>query len=647
MSVIRRLRILLAVGLLSIIATSALSEEITYPLPAVYGHATATHNHAKELLVAVPGVVLLLLFTLALMHANRRLRAEIGRRRGVEEQLTKFNSSLCDTQEIAHVGSWEWNIVTGELTWSDEIYRIFGLQPRQFGATYDAFLQRVHPKDRVLVASAVNESVNHDTPYEIIHRLVRPSGELRIVSEHGRVYRDAEGKPLRMLGVIHDITQLKDTEDALRRERDTAQRYLDIAGVILLILNRDGSVKLLNRYGLKLLNYADEQQVVGRNWFIDFVPAPLNHDLFSVFNGLMSGAIPEVEKFVNPVIDSQGESHLISWQYTLLHDDDGMICGLLASGQDITQQRKTEEKLRLTDKVFEYSSEAILITDHENRIVAANAGFINQTGYALQEVLGQNPNILKSGQHDQAFYQQMWQALNDRGQWSGEVWDRRKDGSIYPKWLSINVVRDPETMGILHYIAIFSDLTQRKAAEEEIRYLAHHDPLTDLPNRLYFDERLRQALAKALRHENHVAVLFIDLDRFKPINDTYGHHIGDLLLQEIAHRLAKCVRESDTVARLGGDEFVILLEGIEESISVQRVNERVIREVNREVIIEGHSLSVSASIGISLSPFDGEDPATLMQHADSAMYEAKKHREEHYCYFSSPDQIKKRDADTP
>lgn len=599
------------------------------------------------LAVALPIVALTLLVIATILYWNRRLRREVERRRHVEAQLQLTCRSLSDSQEIAHVGSWEWNIVSGELRWSDEIYRIFGLQPRQFGATYEAFLERLHPDDRERVVAAVNSAVEHDTPYDIVHRLLRPSGELRIVNEQGRVYHDADGRPLRMLGVVHDITSLKVIEESLRRERDTAQRYLDIAGVMLLIVNADERITLINRHGLALLGYESEAQVVGRNWFDDFLAAELREEIRAVFRQLMAGNIQMVEQFINPITTRHGEQRWIAWQNILLRDETGAICAVLSSGQDITEQRRTEERLRLSDKVFAFSSEAILITDHRNRIVTANPGFIEQTGYTQQEVVGHDPKMLSSGRHDAAFYAQMWRALNEQGHWAGEVWDRRKDGSIYPKWLSINVVTEPTSGQLTHYIAIFTDLSVRKAEEERIRYLAHHDALTGLPNRLLLQDRLHQALAKARRSGEPVALLFIDLDRFKPINDTLGHHIGDQLLQEIARRLSHCVRESDTVARLGGDEFVIVLDGVAAVGDIHRVAEKVIAEVARVVEVEGHDLFVTASIGISISTLDGDDGETLLQHADAAMYQAKRQGRCNYQFLTPPEGITTGAANTP
>lgn len=585
-------------------------------------------------LLAVVAIIVALAIIAIVLYANRRLQREVGRRREIEEELQKQSRGLLESQEIAHVGTWEWNIVTGELTWSDEIYRIFGLVPQQFSPTYDAFLERVHPDDRSLVTAAVEQAIQHDSNYGIEHRLVRPNGDIRIVTESGRVYRDESNKPIRMIGVVHDITALKLIEANLRRQRDTAQLYLDIAGVMLLVIGTDECVTLINRHGLAILGYEDDAEVIGRNWFDNFIPAENRKELRGVFSSLMQGQTAQAEQYTNIIVTRHGKERWIAWQNILLRDDNGNIYGVLSSGSDITEQRQIEEKLRLTDKVFEYSSEAILITDRNNRIVTVNRGFTEQTGYELTDVLGKDPKVLSSGRHDREFYREMWMCLNDSGYWAGEVWDRRKDGAIYPKWLSINAVRDPQSGQLTHYIAIFADISQRKAAEERIRHMAHHDALTSLPNRLLLQDRLSQALAKARHDHRQVAVMFIDLDRFKTINDSLGHYVGDLLLQEVAQRLTSCIRASDTVARLGGDEFVIVLESLPSPEEVQRIADTMIHEVSRSLLIEGRELYVTPSIGISLSPADGNDVETLMRNADTAMYQAKNLGGSNYQFFA-------------
>lgn len=290
---------------------------------------------------------------------------------------------------------------------------------------------------------------------------------------------------------------------------------------------------------------------------------------------------------------------------------------------DITKRKNDELSLRLAAAVFENSLDGIIITGRDSRILTVNRVFSEVTGYGREEVLGKDPKFLQSGQHDQVFYQAFWDALTRDGQWQGEIWNKRKNGEIYAEWMNISSVKN-EDGEIVHYIAVFSDITERKRAEDRIIHQAYHDALTNLPNRVLFKDRLEQALAFAhrLKHVN-VAVLFMDLDRFKFINDTLGHDAGDVLLQEVAERLHGCIRAADTVARLGGDEFTVLLPEVEHTDEALLVASKVIDAMKRPFHLAGQELYVTVSIGISMYPKDGADVDTLMKNADAAMYHVK------------------------
>lgn len=289
---------------------------------------------------------------------------------------------------------------------------------------------------------------------------------------------------------------------------------------------------------------------------------------------------------------------------------------------DISSRHEREEAQRLASNVLDTVEEAVLVTDTGNRIVRINPAFTAITGYAAQEVIGQNPNLLSAGKHPPEFYREMWESINGKGLWQGEIWDRRKSGETYIKWLTIKAVRD-ENGVLTHYLGVFSDISERKASEERMKRLAHYDPLTELPNRTLFYDRLQQSISKARRDRGLLALMFIDLDKFKPVNDTYGHAIGDLLLKEVAIRLLDCVRESDTVSRIGGDEFVILLSAIENEQDATFVAGKILHALNEPFKPEGLSLSISSSIGIAIYPEHGDNDLLLTKHADIAMYHAK------------------------
>ena len=289
---------------------------------------------------------------------------------------------------------------------------------------------------------------------------------------------------------------------------------------------------------------------------------------------------------------------------------------------DASEQYERERRLHRAGLVFDHAQEGIMITNDKLEIIEVNPAFTRITGYEEDEVLGENPRILSSGRHGRAFYRQMWEHLRRDGHWEGEIWNRRKNGEIYPEWLSITVARDPRS-GELQYIGVFTDITRLKQSEEELAYLAHHDTLTGLPNRLMFRMRLDHALARARRDGRYVALLFIDLDRFKNLNDTLGHAFGDQILCQVAARLARVIREQDLVARLGGDEFVVLLEDLQDSEASGRVAEALIEVLRQPYTVEEREFFLSASIGISHFPVDGEQPDDLLRAADLALYQAK------------------------
>lgn len=305
---------------------------------------------------------------------------------------------------------------------------------------------------------------------------------------------------------------------------------------------------------------------------------------------------------------------------------------LRARVKNILARKRNERQLRLAAHVFDYSGEAILITDRDNRIIEANPAFARLTGYHADEVRGLNPRILSSGRHSREQYLELWRTVKERGFWQGELWDRHKNGETEPRLVTISTVCNPHGE-IDYHIATFSDIREQKATEERIRRIAYHDALTGLPNRLHLSAALDQALSQAQRQATEVALLFIDMDRFKLINDTLGHHVGDELLVEVAQRLKACVRDSDIVARLGGDEFVVAITGLQEDLGAASVASKILAALGQPYSIANRALHSSPSIGISIYPTDGSDAATLMKHADAAMYHAKELGRNQVQYF--------------
>lgn len=317
-----------------------------------------------------------------------------------------------------------------------------------------------------------------------------------------------------------------------------------------------------------------------------------------------------------------------SWKWILAR---GLVAKRAADGRplrmiglhaDISERKQREEELRLASTVFNLADEAMVVSNPKNQILSVNPAFTAITGYAPEEAIGRNPNMLSARTHTKEFYRELWSKLIETGSWSGEIINRKKSGETYVEWLSIKRVLNDKGE-LTHNVAVFSDITARKATEERMHHLALHDALTDLPNRALLTERLEQAIVHARRDRARLGLMYFDLDNFKPINDNFGHAVGDLLLKEVARRVVGCVRESDTVARLGGDEFVVLLPRLENDTDVLMVAEKIRVALGEAFIFAGDTLEISASIGVAIYPEHGGDEKTLTHNADAAMYQAK------------------------
>ncbi len=306
--------------------------------------------------------------------------------------------------------------------------------------------------------------------------------------------------------------------------------------------------------------------------------------------------------------------------------------GKMLGSMKTSEQKETSAQLYAS--IMKHRLKGIMIIDLAGKIKVVNEAFSKITGYAEKEVIGKNPTFLYSGRQGEHFYKKMWHHLSADGEWQGEIWNRRKNGTIYPEWLSISGIRD-ETGKIGHYVAIFSDITERKLSEERLVYLAHHDILTDLPNRRLLEERLAQSIKQAERKQQKLAILSIDLDQFKQINEAFGRPIGDELLITVADRLKSTVRDSDTISRLSGDTFAILLTESSEIEHTATIAQKILHLLSKPISLDRHQpIAISGSIGISLYPSDGTDSKTLFTHADQAMRRVKKRGRNGYQFYS-------------
>ncbi len=414
-----------------------------------------------------------------------------------------------------------------------------------------------------------------------------------------------------------DVTDVVRTQTALFDSEQRLHALMDKTTVLFAMRNLAGQYLYANRRFVDYFGLADKK-VIGEDDFALFGSSLASAIWGATIESMRTNSHVSMEH----MLAHDGQKRYIRAVYQALRDDQGKPVALIFEAEDITASRHAEDQLRITAKVFDQAGEAIVVTDADGLIQTANHAFTRITGYEAGEAVGEPiGKLLRSGRHSAEFYENMWQRLNSVGFWQGEIWNKRKNSEIFPEWLTINRVDDGHGK-VEHYVAVFSDITDIKNAQRKAEYLATHDPLTRLPNRSLFQDRLRQALAHARRHGHRVALMFIDLDNFKGINDTLGHDVGDELLKMASLRLQEVVRDIDTVARLGGDEFTAILTECNAE-GADLVARRVVAELAGAFEVSGRQLFVSASVGIAFYPEDGKDSNTLIKAADTAMYRAK------------------------
>jgi len=797
----------------------------------------------------------------------------LEKQNAMHQALLRSEDRFIRSQRFANIGSWDWNVQTGDLHWSERIAPLFGYPIGELETTYENFLAAVHDEDRQNVIDAVNACVEQGAAYEIEHRVVWPDGTIRWVLERGDVTRDQHNTPLHMLGVVQDITERKQAEqnlksseerfrryfelnligmaitslekgwiyvnerlceimgysqneltqltwaeitypedldadvaqfnrvltgeidgytmdkrfirkdgaiiyasisakcvrnedgsinnfvalvqdithrknleDELRQERNFAEGLIETAQTIVLLLDTEGKIVRFNPYMEEITGYQFEE-VKGKSWFDIFLPKNERETIKSLFKKAIGNI--QTKGNISSIKTKHGELRHIEWYDKTLKDDCGNVIGLLAVGHDITDKlqaqraltkseqqfrnlvemtsdvvweidnelrityispqveqeldypadsfigkhpsdmmsaierekqmsffqgmitdpqpffretsllrkdsqevfievkgapffdasgnflgyrginrdisarKSAEEQMRLSAMVLENTPEGVMITDDQLSIIMVNPAFVHTTGYSEEEAIGKQPSLLSSGRHDTAFYQNIWTALKTTGQWQGEIWNRRKSGDIYPEWLNISVIKNEQGI-VINYVGVFSDIATQEHVRDRLHNMAYYDALTKLPNRELFHDRLQNALAQSRRQKNMVGLMFLDLDRFKNINDTLGHRAGDKLLKVVATKLQDCTRDMDTVSRLGGDEFTIILPAITGAEDAVKVAEKIVDSFSQLIRLDDDvELFSATSIGISIYPNDGENDEELIKNADTAMYRAK------------------------
>jgi len=513
---------------------------------------------------------------------------------------------------------------------SDTIEEISGYPAALFmRSTTHAWANLICPEDRKEQRRAVKQAVMEGHAYEIEYRIIDASGTERWVSENGQPQLpDGSADGARVDGIISDISQRKHNE--MRIEALLAEQSAILDNVMFgVMFVRHRRIVSVNRRCEELFGY-EPGTMAGASTSIVF-PSAFEYESAG------SRQYPTL---------SAGEYFSEERHY---RHRDGTLFWCLVSGcaidqnranegsiwvyADVTARKEAEEKLRLSATVLEHIADGVMVIDVQGTIVAVNPAFSQITGYSEQEAVGQDRALTRSARHDAQFHDDQWSELEKTGFWQGEIWNQRRNGELYLEGLTISAVRDNRGL-TTHYVCVFSDITLVKESQEKLDHLAHHDPLTALPNRLLFHDRLSHAILRAGRAGEQLALLFIDLDRFKNVNDTLGHHIGDELLQQVAAALLEKLREGDTLARLGGDEFIVLLEDVEGQYGASLVAEKLVGMFERPFVVAGHELFVTCSVGISLFPGDAVDLNMLIRNADVAMYQAKARGRNGYRFYA-------------
>ncbi len=434
------------------------------------------------------------------------------------------------------------------------------------------------------------------------------------------------------------LQSIRQTRDILEESEERLKLLLASVSHGIWGLNKNGETTFVNRAAASMVGYAPEE-LIDRSMHDIVHHSHADGSHYPPVDCPMHGTLVDgkAREGVDEVLwRKDGSNFPVDYSaYPMFRH--GQLDGAVVVFEDITERKRKEEALRLASSDYQSSMNGILVTDENNLIIDVNPAFTQITGYTLEDVRGKSPSMFKSGKHDPQFYRQMWQSIQDNGCWQGEIWDTLKNGELHAKWLSISVIRHADGR-IFRYVGEFSDITEKKQKDDLIWAQANFDTLTNLPNRRLFSDRLRQAMASSARSERHVALLSLDLDQFKRLNDTFGHSMGDKLLVEVANRLNKCVREEDTVARMGGDEFLVLLTGLSADTQASAVQAEVIAEKIRAELCRPYQLDnteqyTSSSIGIILFLGHSISEEKLLAHVDTAMYQAKAKGRNTICFF--------------
>lgn len=482
------------------------------------------------------------------------------------------------------------------------------------------------PEERSRVEAAFASAMAGNITPQIENYWINANGEKRLIRWSNSLLTDEGGNTRSMIAIGIDFTETRQAESTLQLLGEITQN----AAAGIAVVKPDGSIHYANRRFEAMFGYAPGEL---QGMPVSLLNAPTDKSPEETAAEIMA-ALEKDGRWSGEILNRRKDGSDL-WTVTNVssfqHPELGMV--LIAHQTDITERKKMEEVLRIAATAFE-SQEGMMITDANGRILRVNETFTQITGYSAQDVIGKNPRILQSARMDADFYKSTWNTINENGHWSGEIWNRRKSGEIFPEQLSITAVKDDDGR-VTNYVGSLLDITDRKISEAQIQQLAYYDYLTGLPNRRLFRDRLEQDIKRVMRNNASLALLFIDLDRFKEVNDTLGHDKGDVLLIETAKMIRKHVRDTDTFARLGGDEFAIMLPEYGERSSIDRVVQNVVHDLAMPFDLgDGDVWHISGSVGIALYPQDAGNIEDLLKHADQAMYAVKQGGRNGFSYFT-------------
>ena len=535
-----------------------------------------------------------------------------------------------ESQAAAFLGSYRSDFVIDEWETSEVCDQIFGID-NNYGKNIQGWGKLIHPDDVEYMLQYVTEEViGKSKPFNKEYRIIRKvDGLTRWVHGLGETITDEDGTCIGLIGTIQDVTERKKTELALASERNLLNALIDNLPDLVWLKDKDGVYLRCNHRFEKFIG-ASNLDIVNKTDY-DFVDKGLA-DSFRKHDCMVMEANKALINEEEVPFASDGHRELLETTKVPMHDDNGDLIGVLGIGHNITETKEANDQLKLAASVFTHAREGIIITDSVGSIIEVNETFSNITGYSRKEALGENPRFLQSGRQSPEFYASMWLSLQENNYWTGELWNRRKNGEVYAEIATISAVVDSDGT-VQNYVALFTDITSIKEHQKQLEYMAHFDVLTSLPNRTLLADRLRQAISQSDKTQQSLAVVYLDLDSFKTVNDTYGHEVGDELLIIMSKRIKDIIRAGDTLARIGGDEFIAILVGIEDIITCEQILARMLQASMAPCNINNTILRTSASIGVTFYPQDKADADQLIRHADNAMYTSKQNGKNRYHIF--------------